>query len=117
MIRFLADENFNNDILRALRRRVPEAELLRVQDTELLGKPDPLLLEWAAQRDYAVLSHDVNTMRGFYYERVNAGLPVPRLFLVHGNKPIGAVINDLELILLASDESEWLSGIRYLPLK
>lgn len=117
MIRFLADENFNNDILRALRRRVPEAELLRVQDSELLGKPDPLVLEWAQQQGYAVLSHDVGTMRGFYYGRVDASLPVPLLFLVHGSKPIGAVIDDLELILLASDESEWQGKIQYLPFE
>ena len=42
------------------------------------------------------------TMCGFYYGRVDASLPV-LLFLVHGSKPIGVVIDDLEPILLASD--------------
>lgn len=115
MIRFVADENFNNDILRGVQRRVPKVELLRIQDTELAGQPDPLVLEWAAQHGYIVLTHDVNTMRGYFYERVQANLPVPGLFLVHGNKPISQVIDTLELILLASDESEWQGTIRYLP--
>ena len=32
MIRFLADEDFNNDILRGLRRRDAAIDVLRIQD-------------------------------------------------------------------------------------
>jgi len=106
MMRFLADENFDNEILRGVRRRVPEVEFLRVQDTDLAGQPDTKLLTWAAQHDYILLTHDVNTMRGYYYERLKADLPVPGVFLVHGWKPISEVIDSLELILGASDEGE-----------
>lgn len=115
MMRFLAYENFNNEILRGLRRRVPEADITHIQDTELAIKPDTLVLEWAAEHGYLVLTHDVNTMRGYFYERVNANLPVPGLFLVHGTKPVGEIIDALELIILASDQSEWDGEIRYLP--
>lgn len=115
MIRFLADENFDNEIVRGVQRRVPEAEFLRVQDTELAGKPDTLLLEWAAHHGYVVLTHDVNAMRGYFYDRVKADLPLPGLFLIRGTRPIGEVIEALELILLASDESEWLGKIEYVP--
>jgi hypothetical protein len=114
-MRFLADENFNNEILRGLRRRVPEADITRIQDTELAAKPDTLILEWAVANGYLVLTHDVNTMRGYFYERVNANLPVPGLFLVHGAKPVGEVIDALEIIILASEQSEWEGEIRYLP--
>lgn len=115
MIRFLADENFNNEIVRGLQRRVPHAEITRIQDTELIGQPDPLILEWAALHGFIVLSHDVNTMRGYFYDRVNNNLPVPGLFLIHGTKAVGDVIDALELILLASDESEWQGQVHYLP--
>ena len=116
MIRFLADENFNNEIIRGVQRRVAQVEFRRVQDTELAEQPDTTLLEWAAQHRYIVLSHDVNTMRGYFYERVRENLPVPGLFLVPGTKPIADVIESLELILLASDEAEWEGELRYLPL-
>lgn len=115
-MRFLADENFNNEILRGLQRRVADVEIIRIQDTALAGEPDTLILEWAAQHNYIVLTHDINTMRGYFYERVEAGLPVPGLFLIHGSKPIGDVIDSLELILLASKPEEWQGEIRYLPL-
>lgn len=115
-MRFLADENFNNEILRGLRRRVPKADITRIQDTELMGKPDTAVLEWAAQHGYLVLTHDINTMRGYFYERVEAGLLVPGLFLAKATTPIGEIIESLELIVLASDESEWIGEIWYLPL-
>lgn len=114
-MRFLADENFNNEILRGLERRVSDVDITRIQDTELAGKSDTLILEWAAQHDYIVLTHDVNTMRGYFYDRVNAELPTPGLFLVHGTKPVGEAIDTLELIVLASEEDEWAGEIRYLP--
>lgn len=116
MMRLLADENFNNEILRGLRRRVPDANITRIQDTELAAGPDTIILEWAAQHNYVVLTHDVNTMRGYFYERVQKDLPVPTLFLVQAAKPVGDIIDSLELILLASDESEWTGTIRFLPL-
>lgn len=115
MIQFLTDENFNNEIIRGVQRRVPEVHFLRVQDTELVGQSDPVLLEWAAEHQYVVLSHDVNTMRAHFYDRLKAGLTVPAVFLVHGTQPVGPVINTLELIVKASDITEWQGRIEFLP--
>ncbi len=115
-MRLLADENFNNQILDGIKQRVPHAAITRVQDTEMAAKPDLLVLEWAAQHGFIVLTHDVNTMSADYYVRVRAGLPVPGVFLIHSTKPVGDVIDALELILLASDESEWIGKIEYVPL-
>lgn len=115
-MRFLADENFNNEIVRGLVRRVPKVEIIRAQDTELAGEPDQVLLEWAAKYGYIILSHDLNTMRGLFCERIKAGLPVLTLFLVDANKPIGPVIESLELIIGASEASEYEGEIRFLPL-
>lgn len=114
-MKFLADENFNNDILRGVWRRITDASFTRVQDTEIAGADDPHVLEYAAEQGYIVLSHDLNTMRGYFYDRIKAELPVPGLFLVHKQTPIGEVIDALELIIVASDESEWLGQAVYLP--
>jgi hypothetical protein len=43
-LRWLADENFNNDILRALFRRNPGIDIVRVQDVGLMGIDDESLL-------------------------------------------------------------------------
>lgn len=115
-MKFLADENFNNDILRGVWRRIPDASFIRVQDTEIAGADDPRVLEYAAEQGFMILSHDVNTLRGFFYDRVTAELPVPGVFLVYKQVPIGRVVDELELIILSSEQSEWDGKITYIPL-
>ena len=48
MLRLAADENFNNDIVRALRRHKPDIDIVSVQDAGLRGADDPTVLAWAA---------------------------------------------------------------------
>ena len=60
MIRFAADEDFNADIVRALRRRLPELDIIRVQDVGLSGGDDPTVLAWAASDARVLLTHDVS---------------------------------------------------------
>ena len=72
MLRLLADENFNGDIVRGLLLRQPDFELVRVQDVGLGGAEDPDILAWAAENDRIVLTHDYATMADFAYERVAA---------------------------------------------
>ena len=52
MLRWLADENFNN-ILRALFRSGPGIDIVRAQDAGLTGIDDEALLAWAAQHGAA----------------------------------------------------------------
>jgi len=81
-MRFLADENFHYDIVRGVRRHVPNVEITRIQDTELYSKPDPQVLAWAAEKGYILLTHDVNTMPAFFYT-----LKGHKLRLFKGLKP------------------------------
>ena len=62
MLRWLADENFDNDILRALFRRKPGIDALRARDVGLMGIGDEGLLAWAAEQDRVLLTHDVSTL-------------------------------------------------------
>jgi predicted nuclease of predicted toxin-antitoxin system len=61
----LADENFNNDIVRGVRRRLPAARIVTVQKEGLAGTTDSELLELADERGLILLTHDVNTVPGF----------------------------------------------------
>ena len=60
MLRLAADENFNNDIVRGLLRLRLELDVVRVQDVGLSGADDPTVLEWAAQEERILLTHDVS---------------------------------------------------------
>lgn len=58
MIRLLADENFDNRILRGVQRENANADIVRVQDTDLYEADDSTVLAWAASESRIVLSHD-----------------------------------------------------------
>jgi uncharacterized protein with PIN domain len=57
-LRWLADENFNNDILRALFRRNRTLDIVRAQDVGLSAVEDSSLLAWAAEATRILLTHD-----------------------------------------------------------
>jgi predicted nuclease of predicted toxin-antitoxin system len=75
--RFAADENFNNDILRGLLRKKPNLDIVRIQDTENSEQDDTTVLAWAARENRILLTHDIQTITGYAYQRVEAGLPMP----------------------------------------
>ncbi len=76
MLRLLADENFNNNILRGLRLRKPDVDVVRVQDVGLAGAEDFDILDWAAQEGRVLLTHDEATIPHYAYERIRAGQPM-----------------------------------------
>lgn len=116
MLRLLADENFNHDILRGLWRVAPNVDVVIAQQVGLGEQGDPAILAWAADADRVVLSHDINTMVGFAWQRVDAGQKMPGLLIVPKKMAIGAAVAELELIVQATEPSEWLNQVRYLPL-
>lgn len=117
MIRFLADENFDNDILRGVLRRNPNIDIVKVQDIGLSGADDEIVLARAADDNRVLLTHDVRTITASAYERTENGLPLPGVFEVAKNIAPGMIIADILLIAEASSQQEWEGQVRYLPLR
>ena len=115
-MKFLADENFDNTIIRGLLRRQPNIDIVRVQDVGLSSKDDPTVLEWAAQEQRILLTHDVATITRYAYARVAERQPMPGVIEVTSDAPIGRVIEDILLLLSCSHEGELDGQIQYLPL-
>ena len=117
MIRFLADEDFNNDLVRGLLRRCSGADVVRVQDVRLRGATDDVVLAWAAAEGRIVLTHDLSTLIARAYERVRTSQPMPGVLGVAQALPAGQVIEDLVLVSECSTAEDWASQVRYLPLR
>jgi hypothetical protein len=117
MLRFAADENFNYNIVRGLLRRKSDLDIIPIQDVGLSGKDDATVLEWAAQENRILLTNDVTTITKYAYERINDGLPMPGVFEIKMNSPLGDIIEDILLLADYSYEDEWDGKIVYLPLK
>jgi hypothetical protein len=113
---FLADENFNNDIVRGVRRRSASLDIVTVQGVGLSGADDPSVLAWAADAGRIVLTHDVSTMTRYAYDRVRAGLRMPGVFECPRSTPTGALIEDILLLAECSLDGEWEGQVRYLPV-
>lgn len=71
--RFLADHNFNQDIVDGLTRREPAILIMLASEVDMQESSDPELLEFAARADLLVLTHDLKTMPGHAYERGRGG--------------------------------------------
>ena len=75
MIRLAADQDFNNDIVRALCRTLPDVSILAVREAGHAGRADPEVLAWAAEEDRVLLTHDMTTMTRHACRRALAGVP------------------------------------------
>lgn len=116
MIPLAADEDFDNRVLRGVLRAARRADIVRVQDAGLSGVDDPDVLRWAAAEGRVLFSHDANTMTYHAYQRILQGHPMPGLWVVPRNLPLGDVIADVLIIAALSEEGEYEGRVMYLPL-
>ncbi len=116
MIRLAVDENFNGRIVDGVRRNNPDLDLVRVQDVGLRGADDPTILEWAAREGRVLLTHDVETMTRYAYDRVRRGESMPGVMEVGDRLPIRSVIEDILLLAECSNEDEWEGRVDFFPL-
>ena len=117
MTRFLADENFNIDIVRGLRRQIPSLDVIRVQELGMTGWDDPDIPEWAVSNNRVVLTHDVGDMTKYAYDRIRAQVPMPGVVEVPDRLPAGRAIDDLIYLIECSFDHEWEGQVRFLPIR
>lgn len=116
-VRLVTDEHIARKLLVGLRRIVEDVDIVRVQDVGLRTFDDPTILAWAADSRRVLVTQDIRTMPDFAHQRVAAGLPMPGIFVLPTMMPIGAAIDELALIVEASDPREWVDRVVYLPLR
>jgi predicted nuclease of predicted toxin-antitoxin system len=106
MLRLASDADVHGEIIRGLRRRLPEIDLVRVQDGLPKGTPDPEILAWAAAGNRVLITNDRNTMVAFAFQRVAAGEPVPGLIATTNDQSIRSAIDDILLVAEFMPEEE-----------
>ncbi len=114
-VKFLADENFNNDLLIRLRSHVPGCDVVRAQDVGLLSTPDPDVLEWAAVHDRIVLTHDVSTMIRFAYDRVRLSKPMPGVIVINSLDFSAQLVSDLVIAAECGRPDDFRDLVKYIP--
>jgi hypothetical protein len=114
-VRFLADANFNQEIVAGLLLREPSLDFALPQEMIPERMKDPDVLDFAHLSGRILISHDVTTMPHWFdqcvEERSCAGL-----ILVPDKVRIRDVIEDLLLVWQLTEAEEWVNRIEWLPL-
>jgi predicted nuclease of predicted toxin-antitoxin system len=115
LIRFAADEDLDNHIVRAVRRSA-SIDIVRVQEARLTGADDDAVLAWAASDDRVLLTHDASTMTAAAYRRIERGQRTPGVIVLPQWLPVADAVADVSLIAECSDAADWADKVRFLPL-
>lgn len=117
MLRLVSDEDVHGAIIKGLKLRDPNLDIVRVQDVGLMHTPDPAILEWAATEERVVLTEDVNSMVGFAWNRVRAGQPMPGVIAIREDASIGQAIDDVLLVAQCNSPDQMRTeAVVYIPL-
>ncbi|HZS45317.1 MAG TPA: DUF5615 family PIN-like protein [Blastocatellia bacterium] len=116
MLRLLIDENFDHRILRGLLGRLPDLDHVIAQQAGLTGTEDPELLEWAAGQNRVLVTHDIQTIPKFAYDRIKSGEPMPGVIAVPKRLPIGDVVTELLIVIECTINDELENTVKFLPL-
>jgi len=113
--RFQADADFNQKIVRGLRRRERAVDFEDAHAGGIIGTPDPDVLHKAADLGRILTSHDRKTMPA-HFARFLHSRSSPGLIIVPQDLDIGRAIEDLLIVWAASDAEEWRDQVGFLPL-
>jgi hypothetical protein len=114
-VRFQADADLNQIIVKATLRLEPSIDFQTAQVAGLAGLDDPHVLKLAAGLGRVLVSHDRRTMPA-HFGRFILSEDSPGVLIVSRKLSVSQVAEDLLLIWLASEPKEWVNRIRSLPL-
>jgi hypothetical protein len=101
-------------------RREPSIDFQSALAAGLDAVPDPEVLSLAAAQDRIVVSHDESSMPAHFAEFLKTGNHspgvLPGISMVPQGALVGRVIGSIVLIWIASDASEWVDRIVWLPI-
>lgn len=113
-IRFQADADFNQNIVRGVKRRQPAIDFQTSDEASLRGLGDPEVLAEAALEGRILVTHDRQTMPKHFAEfittRHSAGV-----FILSQDLPVSQAIEQLLMVWEASEAEEWIDSIQALP--
>jgi hypothetical protein len=77
--------------------------------------PDDAILQWAADNARVVVTHDVNTMTGFAYQRVMRREPMPGVVAVSQTLGVRTAIEQLLLATVCYEADDIADQVLFIP--
>ncbi len=114
-LRFQADNDLNQIIIKAIQRREPAIDFRTPQAAGLTGLKDEDVLSVAAREKRLLVTHDRRTIPHHFAEFIK-NQNSPGVLIVPQSLSVIKVVDDIILIWLASEDDEWINRIHILPL-
>lgn len=114
-IRFQADADLNQIIVKATLRLEPTIDFQTATAANLEGVDDPQVLQLAAEQGRILVSHDRKTMPKHFGEFITSN-DSPGIIILSQRLAVSTAAEDLLLIWAASEPEEWVNTIRVLPI-
>jgi Domain of unknown function (DUF5615) len=113
-LKFQADEDFNERIVRGLRRRESAVDFQSASAGRLLRQPDQQVLALAAVGDRVLVSHDRKSML-LHFAYFIASQTSPGLIIVPQDLDIGIAIEQLLTVWSVYEADELINQQLFLP--
>lgn len=117
-IRILFDENAPRAVDRGLRRRLSRADIFRAGEPSAppKGTADAALLVWCGETGRVLVSLDRRTIPLAFGDHLTAGRCSAGVFLIGRDAPLPRILDDLVLLIGATEAEEWIDRLVFLPL-
>jgi hypothetical protein len=114
-IRFQADADLNEDILKGVLRREPRIDFRTAAAAGLRSLTDLEVLTLSAREGRVLVSHDRRTMPQAFAEFLRTNKS-PGVLIVSQKADLLCAIDDLVLIWMASEAEEWTNQLGAIAL-
>lgn len=116
--RLLVDANYNEHIIRGLRRKRPDMYIISAHTVGIDNVSDPDVLAYAAQHDLILLTHDIQTMPqhfAVFLMELQEGQVSPGVWYTPQTLPVGIAIQAILGAWLCSGHDEYRNRELRLP--
>lgn len=114
-VRFQADADLNQIIVRALTRREPAIDFQTAHAANLEGVDDIDVLVLAAREGRVLVTHDRRTIPHHFADFIQSE-PGAGVLIIPQKLSVSQVVEDLLLIWFATEAEEWVNRMLALPL-
>ena len=114
-IRFQADADLNEDIVKGVLRRQPSVDFRTATAAQLHSLPDQEVLALAAEDGRILVSHDRKTMPRAFEVFVRTSKS-PGVLIASQKTDLLTVIEDLLLVWSATEAEEWANQLVTIPI-
>ncbi len=114
-IRFQADADLSQIIVKAVLRREPEIDFQTATEANLAGKNDDEVLTISSKEKRILVTHDQRTIPG-HFARFTMNQTSSGVILISQKMPVVEAVEDLIMIWSLTGSDEWINRIVKLPL-